>query len=112
MEYGSKRLKLKKMFEEWFYYGGLPELQRFDDKRQWLNSLYQKIFFGDLIARYNIRNQFAHKLIVKKMAESVMRPLSFSLLTNIAEYRHCEARINLVILEKVFFIIVLLYSVC
>ncbi|MDR0749253.1 MAG: ATP-binding protein [Tannerellaceae bacterium] len=83
MEYGSMRLKLKKLFATWFYYGGLPEVQRFDDKRQWLNSLYQKIFFGDLIARYEIRNQFALKIIVKKMAESVMAPLSYSRLANI-----------------------------
>ena len=83
MEYGSMRLNLKKLFAAWFYYGGLPELMRFDDKRQWLNSLYQKIFFGDLIARYEIRNTFALKIIVKKLAENVMSPLSYSRLTNI-----------------------------
>jgi len=83
MEYGSMRQKLKKMFVTYFYSGGLPEVQRFDDKRQWLNSLYQKIFFGDLIARYEIRNTFALKIIVKKMAESVMSPISYSRLTNI-----------------------------
>ncbi|MDR2563176.1 MAG: ATP-binding protein [Prevotellaceae bacterium] len=83
MEYGSMRLKLKKIFAAWFYYGGLPEVQRFDDKRQWLNSLYQKIFFGDLIARYEIRNPSALKIIVKKIAESLMSPLSYSRLTNI-----------------------------
>jgi predicted AAA+ superfamily ATPase len=84
MEYGSTRLKLKKLFATWFHYGGLPEVQRFDDKRQWLNSLYQKIFFGDLMARYEIRNPLAFKIIVKKMAESVMSPLSYSRLANIA----------------------------
>jgi len=83
MEYGNAKIQLKKLFSEFFYYGGLPELQRFDDKRQWLNSLYQKIFFGDLIARYEIRNIFALKIIIKKLAESVMTPISYSRLTNI-----------------------------
>ena len=83
MEYGNERIRTKKLFAVYFYYGGLPELLRFDDKRQWLNSLYQKIFFGDLIARYEIRNTFALKIIVKKLAESVGTPISYSRLTNI-----------------------------
>ena len=83
MAYGNARIRLKKQFAAYFYYGGLPELLRFDDKRQWLNSLYQKIFFGDIIARYEIRNTFALKIIVKKLAESVMSPISYSRLTNI-----------------------------
>jgi predicted AAA+ superfamily ATPase len=66
MEYGNARFKLKKQFDTFFHYGGLPEVLCFDEKRQWLNSLYQKIFFGDLIARYEIRNTFALKIIVKK----------------------------------------------
>ena len=83
MEYGNERLRLKKLFSNYFYFGGLPELLRFEDKRQWLNSLYQKIFFGDMVARYEIRNTFALKIIVKKLAESVMSPISYSRLTNI-----------------------------
>jgi len=83
MEYGDARITLKKLFSTFFYYGGLPEVQHFDDKRQWLNSLYQKIFFGDLIARYDIRNIFALKIIVKKLAESIMQPISYTRLTNV-----------------------------
>ena len=83
MEYGNAGIRLKKLFSTYFYYGGLPEIQRFDDKRQWLNSLYQKIFFGDLVARYEVRNISALKLIVKKLAESVMSLISYSRLTNI-----------------------------
>jgi predicted AAA+ superfamily ATPase len=72
-----------KAFEEYFYYGGLPELLFFNEKRQWLNSLYQKIFFGDLIARYEIRNSFAMKILVKKLAESVRQPISYNRMANI-----------------------------
>jgi predicted AAA+ superfamily ATPase len=82
-EYGNERILLKRAFEEFFNYGGLPELLLFNDKRTWLNSVYQKIFFGDLIAHYEIRNPFALKIMVKKLAESVMQPISFSRITNI-----------------------------
>ena len=83
MEHGNDGIRLRKLFATFFYYGGLPELQKFDDKRQWLNSLYQKIFFGDLIARYQIRNVQALKIIIKKLAESVMSPISYTRLSNI-----------------------------
>ena len=81
--YGNERIAIIKAFEEYFYYGGLPELLLFSEKRQWLNSLYQKIFFGDLIARYAIRNSFAMKILVKKLAESVRQPISYSRMANI-----------------------------
>jgi predicted AAA+ superfamily ATPase len=81
--YGNERIEVVKAFEEYFYYGGLPELQTMKEKRSWLNSLYQKIFFGDLIARYEIRNSFAMKILVKKLAESVKQPISYSRISNI-----------------------------
>jgi predicted AAA+ superfamily ATPase len=83
MEYGSSKTTLKKAFDTYFYFGGLPELQKFSEKRSWLNSLYQKIFFGDLIARYDIRNHFALKIMIKKLAESVMHPISYTRLAHI-----------------------------
>jgi predicted AAA+ superfamily ATPase len=82
-QYGNERIEVIKAFEEYFYYGGLPELLLFKEKRSWLNSLYQKIFFGDLIARYEIRNTFALKILVKKLAESVKQPISYTRMANI-----------------------------
>lgn len=69
---------INKLLEEYFYYGGLPEIGNVQDKRSWLNGLYSKIFFGDLISRYSIRNDKAIKFIVQKLAESVKQPVSFS----------------------------------
>lgn len=34
-------------------------------KRQWLGNLYNKIYFGDLISRYNIRNTVALKVLIR-----------------------------------------------
>lgn len=55
----------------------------FKDKRSWLSGLYQKIFFGDLVARYALRNSDSMSLLVKKLAESVMQPSSYNRLKNI-----------------------------
>ncbi len=42
-----------------------------------------KIFFGDLITRYSIRNDLAMKVLIRKLAESVKQPSSFNRLSNI-----------------------------
>ena len=41
------------------------------------------MYLGDIITRNKITNDFAVRLILKKIAESVTKPLSFSRLTNI-----------------------------
>ena len=53
------------------------------NKRSFLNIIYQTVYLGDIITRNKITNDFAVRLILKKIAESVTRPLSFSRLTNI-----------------------------
>lgn len=83
--YTEQRFEIRKQFDDYFYSGGFPEILQFDNKRLWLNSLYQKIFFGDLIARYNIRNDFALKLMVKKLAESVHDEMSFNRIRHIIQ---------------------------
>ena len=55
--------------ETYFRFGGLPEVMKVQDKRSWLSGLFNKIFFGDLIARYDIRNDFGLRLLAKKLAE-------------------------------------------
>jgi len=77
------RNEINKHFETYFRSGGLPETLKADDKREWLSNLYQKVFFGDLIARYQIRNDFALRVLIRKLAESVRQPSSFSRLANV-----------------------------
>ena len=48
-----------------------------------MNSIYQTVYLGDIITRNKITNDFAVRLILKKIAESITKPLSFSRLTNI-----------------------------
>ena len=69
--------------DEYFYYGGFPELNIYDDKRQWLSSLYQKIFFGDLISRYAVKNPNVLRIMIGKVAESVMQPATYNRMASI-----------------------------
>ena len=77
--------KIVRCFEEYFKYGGLPEVRyaRGAEKRLWLENLHNKIYLGDIISRYKIRNARAVRLLIKKLAESVKTPASYSRLANI-----------------------------
>lgn len=69
---------ISRYLEEYFSFGGLPEIGNVQDKRTWLSGLYGKIFFGDLLARYSIRNDKAMKYVVQKLAESIKQPVSYN----------------------------------
>lgn len=83
--YFKNRAEIVRSFSEYFYFGGLPELELVEgiERRQWLSSLFNKIFFGDLITRYSIRNDLAMRVLIRKLAESVKQPSSFNRLANI-----------------------------
>lgn len=78
-----KRSEVKRLLNEYMVYGGLPEILSFKNKRAMLSSLYQKIYLGDICARNNIKNDRVMNILIKKMAESVKQPLSFSRLRNV-----------------------------
>ncbi len=78
-----QRSEVKRHLNEYFYYGGLPEILLFKNKRAMLSSLYQKIYLGDICARNNIKNDRVMNILIKKMAESVKQPLSFNRLKNV-----------------------------
>jgi len=71
------------LYNEYVTFGAFPELVDIKNKRVFLSSIYQTVYIGDIITRNKITNDFAVKLILKKIAESITKPLSFSRLTNI-----------------------------
>lgn len=79
----DSRALLMRHFEEYFQFGGFPECATLAVKRDYLTSLYQKIFLGDIAARHKIENIFALRILFRKLAESVKQPLSFTRATNI-----------------------------
>ena len=83
-----------KMFETYFYYGGFVETFPLKDKRSWLNSLFQKILLGDVIARNDIRNENAVRMVVRKLAESVMQPLALARILGVVKSAGCSLSHN------------------
>lgn len=71
------------LYNQYVKYGAFPELIGIQNKREYLNNIYQTIYLGDIITRNKIANAFAIRLILKKIAESVMKPISYNRLTNI-----------------------------
>ncbi len=70
-------------YNEYVTYGAFPELVDIKNKRNYLSSIYQTVYLGDIITRNKVTNDFAIKLILKKIAETITKPLSFNRLTNI-----------------------------
>lgn len=79
----SGRAELQRNFAVFFRFGGFPEGAKLSSKRDYINSVYQKIYLGDIAARNRIENQFSLRILFRKMAESIKQPVSFSRLANI-----------------------------
>lgn len=77
------RAKVVRCFDEYLHYGGLPASAMMPAKRDYLSSVYQKIYMGDIIARNNITNVAGIRILVRKMAESVCRPISYNRVNNL-----------------------------
>lgn len=90
----SVKTNLVKLFQPYFYFGGFAEAFPLRDKRSWLNSLFQKILLGDVISRNDIRNENAIRLIVKKLAESVMQPLALARILGVIKSAGCSLSHN------------------
>lgn len=82
-EFKDQRFEIQRLFETYLLFGSLPEIINFSNKKDYLSTLFEKIFYGDIIARYNIKNDFGFRLLVKKLAESTMDETSFNRLKNI-----------------------------
>ena len=72
-----------RLFDDYFYFGGFPEGAKLSAKRDYLTSIYQKIYLGDIATRHSIENTFALRILFKKLAESVKQPMSFTRIANI-----------------------------
>ena len=75
--------QIVKLTNTYFQHGGLPETVGMKETLSWMSNLFSKIFFGDLVARYRIRNDYALRVMIRKMAESVKQPLSYNRIASI-----------------------------
>jgi len=81
--FGNEKIIIKKHFQEYFQYGGFPELLKYEDKRTYLSNLFQKLLYGDIMVRYGLQNDKVMHLLIKKMAESVNSETSINRIKNL-----------------------------
>lgn len=77
--------QISNTFDHYFTNGGLAESFNLEDKREYLNSLCQKILLGDIVERNKVRNARAFRLLTRKLADCVMQPSSLSRLKHIID---------------------------
>ena len=75
--------RIRAALGSYFHDGGFPESLLFQAKREYVENIYQKILLGDIVARNSIRNSDAMRILMKKVAETVMHEVSYTKLQNI-----------------------------
>lgn len=93
----SGKAKILRKFNDYFHFGGFPEGATLSVKRDYLTSVYQKIYLGDIAVRYSVDNTFALRIMFKKLAESVGQPVSFNRISNIVSSTGAKIGTNTII---------------
>ena len=75
--------RIIKHLETFITFGGFPESLAYNSKRDYVAGVFQKILLGDIVLRNSIRNDYAMKILIKKIAESSAAELSYTKLHNI-----------------------------
>ncbi|MCM1310030.1 MAG: ATP-binding protein [Bacteroides sp.] len=83
--YGKSQGLVQRNLNDYFLWGGFPELLLFSNKRIWLNELYEKILLGDIVNRNGIRNENALRLTLKRLAENIKTPTSYNRLARMVK---------------------------
>ena len=76
----SKSAKIRRACQEYVSDGGFSEAQLLNNKREYIKSVYEKVLLGDIIEREQVKNKMALRLMIKKIAETVMHEVSFNTL--------------------------------
>lgn len=77
------KAQLLRRWQQYLQWGGLPEATQLPVKRDYLASLFQKIYLGDIASRNKINNHNLLRLLIKKIAESIGQPITYNRLAHI-----------------------------
>lgn len=83
--YGHEAGAVARLCESYLRDGGFPEVLEYANRRAWLNGLYGRIFFSDMVVRNGIKNEEALRLVVHKLAESVGQPAAYNRIANLVK---------------------------
>lgn len=73
----TKKVKLKKLFKKYLEKGGFPEYIQTENE-QFLKSLYDDIFFRDVVARYQIRKEKLLKELLHYLISNISKEISYN----------------------------------
>jgi len=78
LPYSEKRFEVKKLFRDYLVYGGFPEIFNKDPafKIQMLQDYFNLIFYKDLVERFNIKNTFLMKDLMRYLTHNFSRLFS------------------------------------
>ncbi len=83
--YGNERFVVQQQLGQYMQWGGFPELLLYKNKRRWLNDAYEKIILNDVVLRNNIKNEMALRMTMKRLAESVTKPIAYNRIANLVK---------------------------
>jgi predicted AAA+ superfamily ATPase len=77
-EYSKQRFELKKLFEEYLYEGGFPEvvLEAPELRKKILQDYFEMMIYRDLVERYSVRNTTLLKALTKYLVTNIGNPFS------------------------------------
>lgn len=80
----SSKAKLINLFHEYMTWGSFPEIvfQSDELKLKILQEYYDVMIYRDLIERYKITDTFILKYLIKRLAETITKPLSINKIYN------------------------------
>lgn len=75
--------RVLRVWNDYLFWGGLPESVGLSVKRNYLSSTFQKIYLGDISSRNKVSNPNLLRLMLKKLAENVGQPVSYNRLAGV-----------------------------
>lgn len=75
--------ELEPLVDDYLRHGGFPECAPLQGKKEYLLSVYQKIYLGDIAFRNKVENQNALRLMFRRLAECVNQPVALTRLANL-----------------------------
>ncbi|MCI5850278.1 MAG: ATP-binding protein [Sutterellaceae bacterium] len=79
----ESRAAVAREWNEYLAWGGLPEAVGASGKRDYLNSVYQKIYVGDIAVREKVASPSSLRLMIRKLTENVGQPVSYTRLAHV-----------------------------
>ena len=77
----TKVPQILNLFDDYLLYGGLPEVIRSDDKMLSIHSIFNLLFYKDLIVKFKC-SEYGVKLVISKLVENVGKTFSLNKLHN------------------------------